>query len=341
MTSSGRPSGPTEAAWEAGALLVANAVPDLAVEVGGRPQATLQVAMGVIREHDWRTTLDQWTGRPVHLPVTAGVGGWEDGFAAALMALARDLPLPAGLPLDPGSVVVIGAPVDRLEADRMSDVAELSRLLRGLGVKVACVWPSGVPTTELSAAAGAGFVVALPHGRAAAEVLASRTGAVLVDAGVPFGLSGTAEWVRAVGAAIGRGEAAQALVASELDRVAPRLEWVVPLWFLHRRFGFGGDRLLAAPFTAFCRELGAEAGDWTPGDVVDLVVGDRHTVEMAIEAGLPHLEWGFPSPGAHALSPAPRLGFDGALAVVEAMMNRMSLCKVLAGIRAQRERRDP
>jgi len=326
----------------AGALLVANAVPDLALHLEGTPDEAIATAVASIREHDWRSSLPAdpaaIRGRALPLALPAGAGAWEDGFADALLALARAIPLGEARP-DPGAVAVVGLPVDRLEADRLADVAEVARLLGAIGLRVVASWPSGAASGALAEAASARFVVSLPYGRAAAAALAARTGAAVVDAGLPFGLGGTAAWLRAVGAATGREALAEQAAKRDLDRIVPRLEWVVPLWTLHRRVAFAGDRLLAGPFAAALRELGAEAVEWPcPGAAPDLVVGPRPVVEAAIASGRPHLEWGFPSPAAHALNPAPRLGFDGVPHVIEAMINRLSLCEVLAGIDLQRGR---
>ena len=334
MSSSGTHSAATDA-FVAGAMLVANAVLDLRIEVGD--QGSQARAIATIRAHDFRSSLPEdvqtLAQRPFAVTLAPRPASWEEGFADALEALAHEVPLTHG-PKRQDAVAVVGLPLDRLEPDRLSDLEEIERLLTGIGLSVVSVWPAGRLVADLARVAEASFIVALPYGRAAAETLARRTGGVLVDAGIPFGLGGSVAFVSGVAKATGR--VSVALTSRELDRVVPRLEWVVPLWLLHRRFAFAGDAFLARPFADFLAEFGAETVAWDRTTPVDLLVASRPHVEEAALARVPWLEWGFPSPGAHSLARAPRLGFDGALCCIEAFVNRLSLCEVLKGIERQR-----
>jgi hypothetical protein len=188
-------------------------------------------------------------------------GDWLDGFDATLLALARTLPLAERAPQPaaaPPRVAIVGYLMDRNEADHAANLAELARLVAGFAAALVSVWPSGRPVAELARAAQADLIVSLPYGRKAAEALAQRTGAPVVHTALPMGLDGTAQWVRAVAHAAGRAAAAEAFLEAELSAVAPRLEWVVPLVFLDRRFGFAGDPHLARAFIAMVEELGGE-----------------------------------------------------------------------------------
>lgn len=313
--------------------LAANAMPGLAFRVPGSA-AEVRAVVDLIARHDWCTSL---TGEPgvrlfpsdaieVHpdLPLLDPRGlstgnEWWHGYADALEAAARALDLPA-VPARPDAVAVVGLPLDRLEPDRLADRDEVVRLLaRGAGLDVVSVWPSGEGPRALRRVAEAGLIVSLPYGREAARTLARRTGAALVEIGLPVGLAGTARFVREVARAAGRDP--EPFLDREMRRYAPRLEWVIPHALLHRRVRVEVDPYLAEATLAFLVEVGCRAED---ADSPDLVIGPRPAVEAAAAQGHAFLEAGFPSPGRHALHPTPSwFGFEGAMRLVEAMAHRL------------------
>jgi nitrogenase molybdenum-iron protein alpha/beta subunit len=276
-----------------------------------------------------------------------GFSDWLDGYADVLAAAAAAVPLPAA-DLDPGVAVIAGVLRDRDEADAEGDRAELCRLVAGAGLRVAAVWPGDPP----AAFAGAGIVVALPYARRAAALLAERLGARMVEVGVPLGLAGTAAWVRSLAAATGGEAAAEAYLDRQLDRWAPRFEWVVPHGLLHKRVAIVADPYRARAFAGLAAELGLDLAAVLPTggaaalvadlpgpaalegpEPFDLVLAHRPAAEACRDRGLPWLERGFPSPGHHVLHPVATLGFEGTASLVEAMINRMSLHDVLRSTR--------
>jgi nitrogenase molybdenum-iron protein alpha/beta subunit len=360
-----------------GVCLVANAVADVTFRVDAE-QVGIDAALVRLAGHDRRASLAPGSRRVIGADasndgglvaaVGPATGDWLDGYAAALAALADVVPLEAG-PVRPEVVAIVGMRVDRREGDRAGDLAEVARWLEALGLVACPPWPSPVGVAGLSPVARAGTLVAMPYGREAARRLAKRTGAIVVDSGLPVGLAGTSAWVRQIADATGTREAAEAFLASELDRAAPRLEWVVPHMLLHRRLCLGGDGpWVAAWADAFgevgCRVVGAlvTAGtlpegsglpvvDAVPGpDVADLVVGDHACVEAARQVGTPALERGYPNLGEHFVTARPTLGILGFLGEVEAVVNRLSLESVVqewrhpgpgpAGLRSPPSRRD-
>ena len=293
------------------------------------------------------------------LPARSLDRGWLDGYADALAAVARGIELPAVAP-DPGKVALVGHFMDRNEGDCRANVAELRRLVEAVGLGVASVWLDGGGWADLAAAASAGVVVALPHAREAARVLAKRTGAPLVEAPVPFGVEATDDFVRAVARASGREAAGEAVVDAGHSRVARAWEWLIPRRFQFRKVAFLGDPLMMPGFCRMVTGLGAEVSllvacskaregfgpggaeaahlpvepRWEPrgadgrvcGDV-DLVVGNSQALREA--GGVRSVEFGFPSRGHHCFAPAPFLGYEGALFFVDRMSDalgdRMSL----------------
>ncbi len=306
---------------------------------------------------------------PAHrVPLEPFDADWLEGYAAVLDLLAREVDLSGGRP-SPDRAVVVGALVDRNEEDRRADLAELADLLSGIGLETVAHLPgSGTFAGDLRHAAGAGVVISLPYGRAAARTLATRLDATLVETDLPIGLDGTTRWLRAVGEATGRESAVDAVAERRLTRFVPRLEWVVPHHLLHRRLAFVGDPFLAAGLTAMGRELGFEVAEaflmgkerhrealvdpellpetthWQPAaglvtrrlheihadHPLDLVVTNTHYLHLSRAADLPFLELGFPNTLSHHLTPAPTLGYRGCLHLAEQLMNRLALVDSLA-----------
>lgn len=308
-------------------------MPGMAFRVPGSADE-VRAAVDLIARHDWCASLtgDPWDrlipsdtrevppDRPV-FEVRGGRehGGWWCGYADALDAVARSLDLPA-VAARPGAAAVVGVPLDRLEPDRLADRDEVVRLLaRGAGLHVVSVWPSGEGPAALRRAAEAGLIVSLPYGREAARTLARRTGAAVVEVGLPVGLAGTARVVREAARAAGRDP--EPFLEGEMRRYAPRLEWVIPHALLHRRVRVEVDSHLTEAIVAFLAEVGCRTAD---DAAPDLVIGPRPAVEAAAEAGHAFLEAGFPSPGSHALHPTPSwFGFEGAMRLAEAVVNRL------------------
>ena len=276
---------------------------------------------------------------------------WLDGYEDTLSALASALPLPE-VRSEPNKVALIGHIYDRNEADQKASVTEMRRLLSALGLDVTSVWLDGGNVASLARAAEAGLLLALPHGRAAAQALAQRTGAKVVEVPIPFGLYATDSFVMAAGEAAGREREARAAVEAGHAEVAPWLEWLIPRRFLFKRLGFAGDPWMMPGFVniadtlgasvstlvAYCRPLDHFTDEcplpveplWEPrvGEVPaqDLVRGiDLFVCNSALlrEIGglVRAVEFGYPSYGYHCCFDAPFLGYRGLLAFADRLSN--------------------
>lgn len=300
------------------------------------------------------------TGAPAraihHLSLTRD---WLDAFKEALAALVELLP-DVCFTGDRDAVAVVGHLLDRPEADGLSDVREVVRLLSSLGVEVAAVWTSGSPVETLARAGTARRILALPYGHDAARRIAARSGAEVLELGLPIGLDGTATWLREAGAWLGREREAGQAVEAGLRAVVPGIAPLVPCRIAGRRIGVVADPATATGLSAFLAELGADVVRplircRRPEDVpeglrsddgirrhdpsldslrawfraatavapLDLVIGSSREREM-LPAGIPFLEMGYPSVHWRPLSDAPRLGFAGALHLVERISNRLA-----------------
>jgi nitrogenase molybdenum-iron protein alpha/beta subunit len=296
----------------------------------------------------------------MEVPSLSLQGDWVDGYVETLAAIAAKVDVTSGRP-DPKKVAVIGYFMDRTEADHTANVAELRRVFEGIGLEVTSIWLSNSPYDALADAREAGNLVALPMGRKAAKVLASRTGANVVEAEVPLGASRTQRMLRKVARAAGVPQVdVDRFVDAELSAIVPRLEWVVPHVFFGKRVGFAGPPDLlggmysialdvgmdVAFLASSCRpehfgeDLEAEFGSAPPiyfsptqnvlkqlrarlGDEgsLDLLMADSAFTGLFGEEG-PLLPIGFPSHHDHAIFERPYVGFRGWLC----LLDRMAQC---------------
>jgi len=309
------------------------------------------------------------TDKPlILLPTRSMVSDWLQGYADTLACLARVLPLQEREDSEPGHRVgIVGYLMDRNEEDHQANLRELARLIEGIGGKLLCTWLDGGASTHLATIGQADVIVSMPYAREAASELARRTGAKLVEAGLPMGLEGTTRWLRLVASALGEHERAEAFIDRELASAAPKLEWVVRMLGTESAVAFLGDPHLLRGFLELSRELGirvpfrgifAEARDDQPdlkSDVLDdpMVFVDpragqmRQAFERAVaerDVGLviansyllddlmpkiASFELGFPSFHSHALTDQPFLGYRGCLSLVARLTERRRMHQLM------------
>jgi nitrogenase molybdenum-iron protein alpha/beta subunit len=309
------------------------------------------------------------TGKLVaSVPSASLAGDWLDGYAATLKSLARAVSLDGAAP-QPGNVALVGYLFDRHEGDHRANLAEIRRLLEGCGITLGAVWLSGGTLADLAEVRRASAIVSLPYGRDAAAILADRLGVPIVEAGLPFGLDGTARWLRQIAEPLGCADRVDAVCGAEFARALPALEWVVPYHLLHRRLAFVGDPHLGLALDEAAGEVGltverhlvlnrrghAEALLRRCGEERVVIDPKRNTLQQLLTAlcdggecdllvtcslgmtpGLGEaaiVELGFPSFFTHALEDRPFLGVRGFVAVVERMVNELRRAEVAAALR--------
>jgi len=290
----------------------------------------------------------------VAVPPMSMESDWLDAYAATLDALARALPLKGKK--SPLKAVVAGYLMDRNEYDHVANLKELKRLLALAGLELVSVWPSGGTCAELSRAGEAGLVISLPYGRRAARALALRTGARLVETGLPMGLAGTSAWLSAVRRAAGLEGTLPVKLAAEAEEAAGAMRGALRL-LQHKNILFAGDPYLYAAFSSFASELCTVVtaaflgGDPRPLGVAvkakvlifspeagaardalaglgryerpDLAVANSFAAAEGIIGGAPLVEFGFPSYGHHCLIDEPFLGYAGARGLAARMLNAL------------------
>jgi nitrogenase molybdenum-iron protein alpha/beta subunit len=299
------------------------------------------------------------TGKDVvHVPGLSMSGDWLDGYDRVLRALAKTVDLSGGKPR-PRRVAIVGYLWDRNEADHTANVRVLREMCEAVRLELTGVWLSGGSFADLRAVRDAGTILSLPYGRAAARLVAGRTGVEIIDLLLPFGPRATEEWMRVLGERFGAADRAQAYVDRMLADTAPRLEWLIPFLFQNREVGFVGDPNLLPGFRDIVELLGARlrlavltnrpthmaGAEEALGGVASLVWpklrafvqflcrqlldGELHLlVANNYGMSMPLLdtavvEFGFPSVYAHALYDRPFLGFPGFLAFVDTLANAL------------------
>ncbi|MEK7232956.1 MAG: nitrogenase component 1 [Elusimicrobiota bacterium] len=296
-------------------------------------------------------------------------GDWLDGYGGALAALASGMDLARARPV-PGTAAIVGYLMDRNEGDHQGNVRELERMLRALGIESVSLWLSGRPYEHLRQARRAGAVISLPHGRAAARILAERLGVKLIEAELPFGTGATRRFMEKLGREFGREAEARDFIAKECGAAQRQAREFISRAVAGRRFAFAGDPHYAWAFAEFIEESGGriaasvvmggeehlpevrlrELKKWSgpvfePNRVelhryfaettrweVDLLVCNSFGLTY-IKPKVPWLEFGFPSEHAHVLNDEAFLGFKGAHSFLSRMGGEMMKDQRLKGAR--------
>jgi len=195
--------------------------------------------------------------RLIDCPGRSLQGDWLSGYSDMLVALAANIDTSGGV-LDSRKVAIVGNLMDRTEGDHEGNVHELERIVSALGLELVTVWLGNQPYAQLSEIRDAATILSFPLGKKAAKLVATRTGAKVVDIKVPFGLGRTRQMIADIARATGTEEAAARFVEAELRDLIPRMEWVVPHVFLGRKIGFSGPPDLFGGFLQIAGDLGAE-----------------------------------------------------------------------------------
>jgi nitrogenase molybdenum-iron protein alpha/beta subunit len=299
------------------------------------------------------------SGREVaHVPGRSLSGDWLDGYAQMLKSVAQNLDLPKGRP-SLKKVAVVGYLYDRNEEDHSANVRILSEMCAPLGLELVSVWLSGQPWADLKKIKDAGTILSLPYGRAAARLIAGRTGAEIIELPLPFGLTASERWMKTLGQRFGATRSAQEYMDRQMTRIAPRLEWLIPFSFQNISAGYVGDPHLLPGLRDIIEILGgrlrfalitnrpASAKEMLPqAEGVELLVYPRHRefIRFLLSNALRHdvgllvtnnygapfplpdaaiVEFGFPSIFSHALFERPFIGYPGFLAFVDTLANAL------------------
>ncbi len=314
--------------------------------------------------------LEEQLGVPVLLlPGMATAPDLYAGYGAVVRALVQrvDWGPAKPAPADAAGVSVVGYLFHRYEHEQAANLAEVRRLVEGLGARLGPTFLAGESLQTLQRARRSQVLVRLPYAGMTSEELGKITQRRVCDTGVPLGLRATSAWLRAVGAALGvdRGRV-QRLVSAREARVAARMDlarrvlggrrlaicadtpWAAGWVLLAQELGLevsvvalldrtlGGEvalrdqvdaaggtldpatRVVEAPTLLELRALAGQPGQPPPFDLAvrpDLSLADTAWVDV------PTLETGFPASHKHFVYPLPELGYNGAVALAQRLMD--------------------
>jgi len=158
----------------------------------------------------------------------------------------------------PPVVSLVGNFFHRYEHEQAANLAELRRLVEGLGARLGPTFLAGESFGALQRAHAARLLVRMPYAGLEAADLATLTSRRVCGLGLPLGLRATGVWVRGVGAALGVATPrVEALVAAREALVAPRLE-LARRRLGGRRLAILADTPLAAGWVLLSGELGLD-----------------------------------------------------------------------------------
>jgi len=286
----------------------------------------------------------------IDIPPLSLSGDWLDGYEDTLCSAVRALPAASGKKKKNG-VAVVGYMWDRGEGDHESNIKEIKKLLGRCGLDVLCVLPSGRGFAGMKRALEAEYIISFPYGRKAAEALAEKSGAKIIETGLPIGFSGTSGWVSSV--CRGAGVLPPPGLFAEEKKAALSVARNVGR-FSGKKVMFAGDPYLFAAMTCFVGELGmdmkcavlfsnpketgcgklAEDMFFSPdrnevfaylkeSHNFDLVIGNSFARSEGLSLKDPFVELGFPSYSYHCLTPSPFMGFDGAKLLCARIFNAL------------------
>ncbi len=288
-------------------------------------------------------------GKPVvHIPSNSLRAFFLDGYAEGLKGLAESLDL-SGACLERKKVGIVGHFMDRTEEDHYSNLRELKRLVKGVGLELVSVWPDGGSLENLRKIRDAGWVISLPYARDAARVVAEKTHAKLIDLDLPWGVKNTEMWVRRLGEATDRQSQAEIFIKGEISRISRPLDFLSKTYIKGKKIMIAAEPHALLNVGAFAQELGASvesrvsvgripetvkniSSDLLPASVlerptagllrrewarardlgVDCVIASGDVRRM-VNGEAAFVELGYPSYFYHALDGHPFLGFQGCI----------------------------
>ncbi len=268
-------------------------------------------------------------------------------------------------------VGLLGYFFDRYEADHLGNLQQLRFLLNGIGLKLGPVLLSGRPYPDLLRIARSGHLLRLPYMAPVGPALAAACPRPIHEVDLPFGLSGTAAWLRAVARSTGIDNTTrlERFIQAQIEHARPELAKVSDR-FRGLPVALFAETPLAAGLCCLLLEMGLRprlvglrdatlggrpafeatverAGLEVPAGLeilehpsllqvsaklergarageLGLVIGsavERNLMERERGRAGAFIEIGFPSTHFHATRAEPFMGFGGAVAFAQRVIN--------------------
>jgi nitrogenase molybdenum-cofactor synthesis protein NifE len=281
----------------------------------------------------------------IELPAKNARYDWLTGYADVLIALAKKVKLKKGL-RSKNKVAIIGYLFDRNEGDHLGNVQEMKKLLRSLSLQLVSTWLAGTAYNDLGKVQHAEFIISLPYGREAAEILAKRTGAKLIYTELPFGLNNTKKWIEKILKGTGckkqkNNNEQEMLHLKEviagfkkkqkksnkysviidagfsevflegLSEIGCKVAAVIEIGDGAKNAGKNNIRVLKNPNYEIIESTRFQASD----------IGIGNSLGKPFFEGKPYIQFGFPTPGYHCFTMKPYLGYKGFINFINRLEN--------------------
>jgi nitrogenase molybdenum-iron protein alpha/beta subunit len=302
----------------------------------------------------------------VYLPRTSALPDLYQGYGKVIAAMLGLVPWEQPCADEP-TVALVGHFFHRHEQEQAANLAELRRLITGLGARPGPVFLGGESLTALEQAWRASLLVHMPYAGISATQLESLSGRKVASCGLPLGIRATSAWLREMSRALGLAAAkVDGFVSREEARATSRLRLAGEL--LQRSIPSGKVAILAdtpsaAGFAALVGELGLTptlvvlldrslggpeefesltrrmtaqmpadlrlVADPTLLELRQLAEAQAFDLVLRPDLGLagtpwesfPTVETGFPSTRKHFVYPLPDLGYTGAVALAQRIVD--------------------
>jgi len=119
---------------------------------------------------------------------------WLDWYAEILVWLAKWLNLES-VKKDKNSVSIIWNLFDRNEWDCKWNIEELKRILEKIWLKVNTIWLNWKWINNLKEVEKSEYIISLPYGRKAAQIVSKNIWAKLIETCLPFGIQNTEKFI--------------------------------------------------------------------------------------------------------------------------------------------------
>ena len=282
------------------------------------------------------------------IPKSAYQSDLYAGYAAVIEQLLRLVPWKQA-PAEKPTLSLVGYHFHRHEMEQAANLNELKRLTEALGGDLGPTFLGGEPLKALMGAHASSALRRLPYAGMPAEELGRLTGRRVVSAGLPLGLSATGEWLQQAGSALGADpKRVKQVIEREEARAGRGLE-IARRVLSGKRLGIVADTPLAEGLSSLASELGLDvvltvtldrslkgpaAGAGVVGDPtlkrlrelageieMDLAVRPSLALEGSAWDKVPAVECGFPASRKHFVYPLPELGYTGAVALAQRLMD--------------------
>lgn len=264
---------------------------------------------------------------------------WLDGYGEMLRALAEDMPLKKKKRKN--KIGIVGYLYDRNEGDNLGNIEELKRILSEIGLDLCSTWLCGSGYNNLKEIEQAEYIISLPYGRKAANIISKKSGANVIEAEVPIGISNTSHFIKNIAKTTGKSNEAQKFIEKELEYLTPLFSWTVPTYLRNLKISVVADPYMAKALVGALEELDAEIEEiicysklrdmglnnyniYFEGNAVqkknaELCVGNSYLNYEYPDTK--YIELGFPSFSTHYFYKMPYMGYKGIIHLVNKIIN--------------------